>query len=246
MRSVSNPFNRLALVALTAWCTTAGAGVTDITIDAALPWNGFINVYQLPTTAGADRGGYVFGQFLGTNLAALPASILGDTVTMAPNGTFGVDPGDTSNPFWADWWAPDSSGGLAANKVIEANLYVDTGLGGPPLAGETVRWSGIASASSLAAPYVAYAFIREFTNGYGATPDEVSVPLVAGQAFWLEKATASTSPVQFGFAFVGPNADAQSVGRLGSITISAVPEPSTLALALLGVLGIAAWSRRRA
>jgi hypothetical protein len=76
---------------------------------------------------------------------------------------------------------------------------------------------------------------------------EILVPLAAGQMFDLEAATSVGDAVQYGFALVGPNADPRTAESLGSISISAVPEPSTLALALalLGVLTASARPRRR-
>lgn len=51
--------------------------------------------------------------------------------------------------------------------------------------------------------------------------------------------------VQYGFALFDPNAVPSTVS-LGSISIGAVPEPSTLAMVLLAALGVATWSCRRA
>jgi hypothetical protein len=113
------------------------------------------------------------------------------------------------------------------------------------LAGETVRFTGITSASSLAAPYAAYAFIREFTSDYSFMVNEVLVLLEDGEAFGLEALTTFGNAVQYGFALVGPNADPRTVLSLGSISISAVPEPSTVALVLLGAMAAASRSRRR-
>lgn len=223
MRHPRNPIVRLALIALAAWSTAASAGVVNVTVMDSSPWIGFVNRWELPTVGGTDRGAYLGGVFLGSNIAALPASVLGNIATMSPNATLGAAP----------------------TELVEANLYVDSGTGGPALAGETVRFTGTTLSSTLAAPYIAYAFIREFSAGYTVMLDEELVPLVAGQGFDFSMDTDVGNNVQYGFALFGPNAVPSTVS-LGSISIGAVPEPSTLAMVLLAALGVATWSRRRA
>ncbi|GCL66153.1 PEP-CTERM sorting domain-containing protein [Pseudaquabacterium pictum] len=231
--------SRVALAALLACAAAAHAERVDVTVDAAMPWVGFVNLFERPAGA-ADRGARVDGFFLNTDLAALPASIAGSQAMLAPNGTLGGAPRDGT-----DWWIADGKGGHLPNRVIEANVYVDTGFSGVALGGKTVRFSGTTLASSLAAPYVAYAFIRDFLPGYQSGYTESSVALVAGQAFELTLDTVLGHPVQYGFALVGPNADPAALGSLGSITISAVPEPATPAMLLLGAAALLGWMRRQ-
>jgi PEP-CTERM motif len=223
MQHPRNPIARLALVALAAWSTTAGAGVVNVTVKDTSAWIGFVNRWELPTVTGTDRGAYLGGLPLGSDIAALPATVSGNIATLFPNAVPGGTP----------------------TEVSESNLYVDSGAGGPPLAGETVRFTGTTLTSTLAAPYVAYAFIREFSAGYSFLIEEELVTLVAGQAFDFSMDTDVGNNVQYGFALFGPNAVPGTVS-LGSIAIGAVPEPSTLAMVLLGALGLATRSRRRA
>ena len=68
---------------------------------------------------------------------------------------------------------------------------------------------------------------------------------MAGQSFSLTREnTALGNPVQYGFALVGPNADPTDL-NLRSITISAVPEPATPAMLLLGAVALLGWTRRQ-
>lgn len=224
--------SRIALAALLACATAASAQTADVTIDAAMPWTGFLNLYERPT-GGADRGAYVEGIFLGARHDLLPAAITGNSVTLAPNSIAGGPPRDEPS-----WWVSDGGDGFLPNRVLEANFYVDTGFSGVVLDGKTVRFTGITLASSLAAPYVAYAFIRDFLPGYQSGYTEASVALIAGQAFEVSLDTTLGHPVQYGFALVGPNADPNALASLGSITISAVPEPATPAMLLLGAAAL--------
>jgi len=222
-----------------ACAAAAHAETVDVTIDGAMPWVGYANVYELPTGS-ADRGAYVAGFFFESpRIAELPASVNGNQVTLAPNGGLGGAPASGSS-----FWAADGNGVLQPNRVIESNIYVDTGFSGVVLGGKTVRFTGTTLASSLASPYMAYAFIRDFVPGYQSGFKESIVALVAGQPFEVTLGTDPGHPVQYGFALVGPNADPAGLAGLGSITISAVPEPATPALLLLGALAMLGWTRR--
>jgi hypothetical protein len=124
-------------------------------------------------------------------------------------------------------------------------VYVDTGFSGVPLSGNTIHFTGLTVENSLAAPYVGYAWIRDFSLDYSVLRNQVITPLVAGQAFDLSMLTLSGGAVQYGFALVGPNADPAMLAGLGTIAISAVPEPATPAMLLVGALVVGAWVRRQ-
>jgi hypothetical protein len=236
-----NPFAKLALVALAACTTAAAADTVHVTVNSSLPWIGFVNVFELPAVPGTDRGAYWQSIFVETNIAALPASVAADVATLAPNAIFGGEP-MAGNP---DWWTPDGFGGFTPNKVMEANVYVDTGFGGGALSGNSVNFTGMTLDSSLAAPYVAYAWIRDFSLDYSLLRNEAITPLTAGQTFDLWLDTMAGGAVQYGFALVGPNADPAMLQGLGTISIGAVPEPATPAMLLLGALVVGAWVRRQ-
>ena len=245
---MSFPFpapTRLALAALLACAAAAHAETVDVTVDGALPWVGYANVYERPT-GGADRGDYESGFFCEEwRIGELPASVKGNQVALSPNSSLGGAPASGSS-----FWATDGNGVPQPNRVIESNVYIDTGFSGVVLGGKTVRFTGTTVASDLASPYVAspyvaYAFIRDFAPGYGDGFKESKVALVAGQPFEVTLGTEIGHPVQYGVALVGPNANPLTVADLGSITISAVPEPATPAMLLVGAVAMLGWTRRQ-
>lgn len=238
MQTMSQTVALLAAT-LTLWAAAAQAETVAVQVDPAQPWIGFVNVFTLPVHPGDDRGAYLGGLFLEFNTAALPAGFSGAVAMLGPNTYLGgAPPGD---PFW---WQPDGAGGYRPNKVLESNFYVETSYTGAPLAGKTVSFSGISLTQTLAAPYAVYAFVRDLWPDNSSLRASAAVPLLGGQAFEVSLDTLPGNVVQYGFALVGPNADPNTLG-LGSVTVSAVPEPATMATMLLGALAVLGVSRRR-
>ena len=121
---MSFPFpapTRLALAALLACAAAAHAETVNVTVDGSMRWVGYVNVFERPST-------YAYGLYLEDSIADLPASVKGNEVTLAPNSILGGAPG--SDPLW---WESDGKVGFVAKRVIEANVYVDTGKGGGAL-----------------------------------------------------------------------------------------------------------------
>jgi hypothetical protein len=109
------------------------------------------------------------------------------------------------------------------------------------LAGQTVFFTGLVLGNTLVSPYTSTAFIKVFAPDYSSFTS-VTAPLVAG-AFNLSFATAAGSHVQYGFETIGPNARLAEVAGLGSVQITAVPEPATAALVLGGIACLVGWRR---
>jgi hypothetical protein len=158
---------------------------------------------------------------------------------MGPTGYYGGPPGD---PFW---WQPDGSVGHVANKVLETDVYVDEGFSGIDLSGKTVSFSGRTLTQALPAGYAAYAWVRDFAPDYVYMRGQNIVPLAAGQPFTVALDASSDGIVQYGIAVVGLNADPATLDLSRTVTVSAVPEPASVAMMLAGALAVAGVARRR-
>ncbi|HEX6960942.1 MAG TPA: PEP-CTERM sorting domain-containing protein [Lacipirellula sp.] len=197
-----------------------------VTVDPGAPWQGFMNVSELPS----NGGGYVFGS--GWGPADLVATFSGDVLTLAPN-TIG-DP--------AEFWYQGGGGpGAPGNKIMEANMYVED----DTLNGETVTFEGVVLSNTLTSAHTSVAFIKDFAPDYSSSI-VTTVPLAPGP-FSLSAVTngGAGRHIQYGFATTGVNVWATDVGPFGNVQVTAIPEPATLALAGAGLLGCVAVSRRR-
>ena len=211
---------------------TANADVS-VTINPGASWVGFMNVFETPQNGGA----YVFGSGWGT--ADLTAVFSGTTLTLGPN-TVG-DP----NPFW---YTPSGGPGAVGNKTMDANMYVEIG----SLPGQTLTFSGNVLANTLIGQvnqigngWTAVAFVKDFASDYSSFVSS-TVTLPTG-AFNVSLATINdpSRHVQYGFEVIGPDVWATDVGPYGNIQIAPIPEPSTIALALTGLLGFVTVLRKR-
>ena len=225
-------FSAIALLALTA---VAAAQTTDVTIDSATMTNGYMNVFELPSNGGA----YVFGSSWGVAdlNATFPTS---STVNFTPN-TIG-DPA----PFW---YTPSGGPGATGNKIMEANLYAQPADG--TLTNQTVRFQGNVSSFTLQTgtnpntDYTFQAFIRDFAPDYGSVVEQ-SAAISSTGAFSVSLPTINdpTRHVQYGLQMKGADVWITDVASKGSVTVSAVPEPSTYALLAFGGCAAAALRRR--
>lgn len=225
MKSV---IRNLALCAMIGTSVSANAvvGVT-VGVDPVASWIGYMNVFELPSNGGA----FLWGSGWGT--ADLNASFSGATLTLTPN-TIG-DP----DPYW---YTPSGGPGATGNKAMHASMYVENSLS---LGGQTVTFTGNVLANTLVSPYTSIAFIKDFDPGYGSF-NVITAPLVNG-VFSINLATdpGAGRHVQYGFETVGPNVWVTDVASKGFVQITAVPEPSTIALIGLGAAALLAIRRRQ-
>ncbi|PWU19219.1 MAG: hypothetical protein C5B50_07150 [Verrucomicrobia bacterium] len=220
-------FKPLAVIPCTVLASLVGANAASLTVDPSAGWIGFMNVFETPQHGGA----YVFGQAWGT--ADLTATFSGPVLTLGPN-TIG-DPASF-------WYSPSGGPGSVGNKSMDANMYVETtGV----YTGQTLTFNGtvlsntlFGNVNQLGNGWTSVAFIKDFTSSY-ALSASVTAPLVNG-FFNISLLTSSdpTHHIQYGFETIGPDVWATDVAPYGNIQITAVPEPSMVALFGLGVLAL--------
>ncbi|MFM9025012.1 MAG: PEP-CTERM sorting domain-containing protein [Planctomycetaceae bacterium] len=211
--------------------------IVDVTISQAALTSGYMNVFDLPSNGGA----YWFGS--GWGIADLNTSFPdSNTVNFTPNTI-----GDT-NPFW---YTPSGGPGATGNKIMEANLYSQPADG--TYTGKILRFKGIVNSFTLqtgANPdtdYTFKAFIRDFAPDYSTVVEQTATITTTG-TFSISLLTNSdpTRHVQYGLQMKGPDVWVTDVASKGSVTVTAVPEPSTLtALAAAGLVAGACGLCRR-
>jgi hypothetical protein len=161
---------------------------SQVLVDPAKSWAGFMNVFSLP----ADGGAFQFNGPWGAS--DLRAAFAGDLLTLRPCT-------NVSNPSDAYWTKPSGAG----NKQMEASFYVDT----PTLVGSNITFSGNVVNYTLTSNYTCRAFIKVFPSDYSSVLQQVYAPLTAGNQFFTINLTANSAGaahIQYGFVTVGPNA----------------------------------------
>jgi hypothetical protein len=186
-------------------CAVAGvaqAAAVTVTVNGADPYQGYMNVSELPSNGGA----FQFGSPWGT--ADLTAVFAGNVLTLGPN-TIG-DP----NPYW---YTPAGGPGAAGNKIMEANMYVEqTG----PLANTTLTFDGTVISNTLTAAHVAHVFIRDFAPDFSSVV-ETSILLPASGSFSITQATINDPArhVQYGFQVKGVDVWATDTAPYGTAVV---------------------------
>ena len=218
-------FSLLALTSVNA---------ATVTVDPTASWQGFMNVFETPQHGGA----YVFGS--GWGIPDLTATFSGPVLTLGPN---------TVNDTSSFWYSPSGGPGAVGNKSMDANMYVETtGV----YTGQTLTFSGNVLANTLFGHvnqlgngWTSVAFIKDFAPDYSSSVS-ITAPLVNG-VFNISLATINDPGrhIQYGFETIGPDVWSTDVGPYGNIQITAVPEPTTLALAGLAIVGLLGARRMR-
>jgi hypothetical protein len=189
---------------------SAAAPSTNVIVDSAANWLGYMNVF----TNQQGGGGFVFGSPWGT--ADLKAAFGGSGLVLSPN---------TINDPSPEWYSPSGQPGAVGIRTMEANFYQEfTG----PLAGQIVTFSGTVLANTLVSAsntnalgngWTAVAFIRDFAPDYSSF-NSSTVPLTPG-AFSVSLATGGDPArhVQYGFQVTGPNVWETDAAPFGNIVI---------------------------
>ncbi|WP_428304423.1 PEP-CTERM sorting domain-containing protein [Lacipirellula sp.] len=215
----------IACVAISvAQCTRAAT----VTVDPSASWNGYMNVSELP----ANGGAYVFGS--GWAPADLVATFAGPVLTLKPNSV--NDP--------ATFWYQGGGGpGAPGNKIMAASMYVEqTGT----LSGQSVTFVGKVLSNTFTSAHSTVAFIKDFAPNYSSNvAATVTLSATGDFSVTLNTINDPTRHIQFGFETTGVNVWSTDVAPFGNIQIVGVPEPATLGIAALGMVGIVAARRRR-
>ena len=207
---------------------------TTLSVNPGASWQGYMNVFETPQHGGA----FVFGS--GWGVADLTATFSGPVLTLGPN---------TINDANSFWYSPSGGPGSVGNKTMDANMYVETtGL----YTGQTLTFTGdvlsntlFGHVNQLGNGWTSVVFIKDFAPDYSSSVS-ITAPLVNG-VFSISLATINdpNRHIQYGFETIGPDVWSTDVAPYGNIQIQAVPEPSTVALLGLGVLGLFGSRRMR-
>ena len=198
---------------------------STVTVDPGANWIGYMNWSPVV----GDALGYGGSGSSSWGTADLDATFSGGTLIITPNTSISRDV-PQPNPYW---W---NANGTGAN-VMDANMYVETT---GTYVGTTLTFTGDVLANTLVSPYSSVAFIKDFAPDYSSftiqtiaiTPGVFSLSLLTGGA---------GDHVQYGFETFGPNANLATVANLGSIQVTAVPEPSALAMLAAGMAICLVW-----
>lgn len=223
MNRIASGTIRLGIAAMLS--SAAAVADTAVTLDPAAPWQGFMNVFDLPGNGGA----YQFGSPWGT--ADLTATYTGSLLTLGPNSI-----GDPNSY----WYTPSGGPGALGNKIMDANMYVEPA---GSLPGQNVTFSGVVLSNTLVGQvdgngngWTSVAFIKDFAPDYSSF-NIITVPLTAG-AFSITLPTINDPArhVQYGFESIGPDVWITDAPNFGNIRIVPIPEPACLLLLATGAL----------
>jgi hypothetical protein len=188
---------------------------TTVTVDPSQSWQGYMNVFDLPVSAGGT-GVYEFGSAWG--VTALQAFLTSSNLTLEPC-TNVWNPTDT---YWV------KADGVTPNKINDASMFVQN----DNLVNTNLSFIGTCLSNTLTANpephtgifYTSVAFIKTFDTNFALLNSATSPTLAAGQPFAISLNTAGAVHVEYGFETIGP--DASPTSNLGSVVYAAAVPPT--------------------
>lgn len=189
---------------------------TVVGLDPAQNWIGYMNVFDLPASAGGD-GAYQGGAGGVWAVADLTAAFNGSTLILGPNQI---------NDSGTYWYVGGGKSGAAGNKIMDANMYVQN----DALAGQTLTFTAHTATNTLGGtlpawevpgvrPFTTVAFIKDFGAGYNLVRS-TNVALTGGEDFRITLATTAGDHVQYGFETVGPDIWSTDVSQAGTVMLT--------------------------
>ena len=222
-------------------------------VASAGDWVGYMNVFN---NAAGSQGSYVFGSGWGVSDLKTTISnsnagtIIGDQLVLEPNYntyTASLTGNDADRAFWTNSSDGGVTPGPLGNKWMNASTFVETA----NLAVPSYTLAGNVTANTLnTGLYTAKAFIKVLdpNNGYATLlNDSVTLPASGPFIVTSNLSLLQGKLLQVGFSMDGINGNPVDAATNGSVSVSVVPEPSTLATlaAAVGVSAITVSRRRR-
>jgi hypothetical protein len=194
----------------------AGQSAT-VTVDPSQSWIGYMNVFDLPVSAGGD-GNYDFGSVWGTT--DLQAYLTATNLTLEPC----TNVWETTNTYYVQ------ADGMTPDKIMDASMYVQN----DNLVNTNLFFIGTCLSNNLTTQpepltgitYTSVAFIKLFDASFNLLGSATSAGLTAGQPFAISLNTAGATHVQYGFETIGPDANPATALSLSSVVLSASIPPN--------------------
>jgi hypothetical protein len=194
----------------------AGQSAT-VTVDPSQTWIGYMNVFDLPVSAGGD-GNYDFGSAWAPT--DLQAYLSPTNLTLEPCTNIW----ETTNSYYVQ------ANGTTPNKTMDASMYVQN----DGLVNTNLIFIGTCLNNNLTTQpepltgitYTSVAFIKIFDGSFNLLGSATSTGLTAGQPFAISLNTVGATHVQYGFETVGPDASPANSLSLGSVVLSASIPPN--------------------